>query len=222
LVCLPQTKGKGAPAQAKPVAPTKSTPPQAGAAPAQIATYPLESLKVEGNRLFPSARIIAASGLKVGLNVDKSDFDGARDRLVATGAFENVGYEYKPSASGSGYDAVLQVIEVAQVFPYRFEDLPASEEVLRAALKKQTPIFDDRIPASAGVLDRFAKIIQQTAGGNVQVTAKLMPDASDTVIVFRPPGSLNTVAEVRFTGNEVRRADARAFRRGGRRAVHGT
>jgi outer membrane protein insertion porin family len=215
-VCLPQTpqaqsqeaKPKAAPAKAKVASPAKAAssakaPEPTPVAPAQIATYPLESLKVEGNRLIPTARIIAASGLKVGLNVDKSDFDGARDRLVATGAFENVGYEYKPGASGSGYDAVLQVIEVAQMFAYRFEDLPASDDVLRAALKKQQTIFDERIPASAAVLDRFAKIIQQAAGGNVEVVAKLTPDPPDTVIVFRPPGSLNNVAEVRFVGNEV-------------------
>jgi len=96
---------------------------------------------------------------------------------------------------------VLQVIEVAQVFLYRFEDLTVSDEVLRAALKKQQPIFDQSIPASAAVLDRFAKIIQQTAG--VQVVSKLTSDPPDTVIVFRPPGSLDNVAEVRFTGNEV-------------------
>src|SRR5262249_40213284 len=63
--------------------------------------------------------------------------------------------------------------------------------------------FDDKIPASAAVLDRFAKIIQQAAGGNLQVEGKLAPDPADTVIVFRPPGSLTNVAEVRFTGNEV-------------------
>jgi len=87
---LAQTKSNAAPPKSKPAAPPKA--PAAAATPAEIATYPLESLKVEGNRLIPAARIIDASGLKVGLNVDKSDFDAARDRLVATGAFENVGY----------------------------------------------------------------------------------------------------------------------------------
>ena len=60
--------------------------------------------------------------------LSEPDVAGLLDRLVATGAFENVGYEYKPSASGSGYDAVLQVIEVAQLFAYHLEDLPVTDE----------------------------------------------------------------------------------------------
>jgi len=202
VVFLAQTKAPG-PSKAKAKAKPAPAPPAAEPAPAQIATYPLESLKVTGNRQIPVARIIAASGLKVGLNVDKSDFDGARDRLVATGAFENVGYEYKPNASGSGYDAVLEVVEVAPLFAYRFEDLPASDEVLRAALHKQAPIFDDRIPATPAMLERFAKLVQQSAPGIAAVTGKVTLDPPATVIVFRPPGSPTNVAEVRFTGNEV-------------------
>src|SRR6185295_15647486 len=99
-------------------------------------------------RQIPAARIIAASGLKIGVKVQKSDFDAARDRLVATGAFENVGYEYKPSTANTGYDAVLQVVEAPQFFTYRFEDIPAQPDTLRAALHNLEPIFDDKIPTN--------------------------------------------------------------------------
>ena len=34
---------------------------------------------------------MAVSGLKIGASVTKADFDGARNRLLETGAFENVG-----------------------------------------------------------------------------------------------------------------------------------
>src|SRR5262249_9478711 len=101
LVAAPFVLAQTRPAPAK-SAPAKSqapakTPPKEAAP--QPTTYPLESLRIEGNKLIPSARIIAASGLTIGSKVQKGDFDKARDRLIATGAFENAGYEFKPSAA---------------------------------------------------------------------------------------------------------------------------
>src|SRR5437870_2862637 len=93
--------------------------------------YPLESLRIQGNDQFRSERIIAASGLKIGQAVAKADFDRARDRLLATGAFEKVGYEYKPSAAKTGFDAVFEVVETTPLYRYRFEELPATEAALR-------------------------------------------------------------------------------------------
>jgi outer membrane protein insertion porin family len=137
-----------------------------------------------------------------GARVQKADFDAARDRLLATGAFQNAGYEFKPSAAGSGYDATVEVVEEPQFFAYRFEGLPLSEEALRATLRRLEPIFEDRIPPGAAVLDRFAKAIQRATG--VEVAGGLVADLpGEPVILFRPPAPQVNVAEVRFTGNEV-------------------
>jgi outer membrane protein insertion porin family len=192
-----------------PAPPKNAAPPAAGPKidpklpPPQIAKYPLESLKIKGNRMIPAEKIIAVSGLKIGVEVEKSDFDVARDRLIATGAFENAGYEYAPNASGSGYDGVIEVVEAPQFFAYRLDDLPASEETLRAALRKAEPIFGDRIPPSTAVLNRFTRDLNAALGGNIEVKASLIPENGDTIILFRPAGSVNNVAEVRFAGNEV-------------------
>ena len=198
-----------APAQqkARPTA-ARSTPApvpaQAPAAAAEAPTvFPLESLKVEGAHHLTAYRIIAASGLKIGATVDKAAFDAARDRLVATGAFENVGYEYKPSAAGTGYDGVLQVVEVEPVFPYRFEDLAVDEAAVRATLRKQEPLFDDAIPATTSVLERFTATVQQAAG-ETKVLLQLTADGpGKTVFVFHPAAAKFNVAEVRFQGNKV-------------------
>src|SRR5437879_2752687 len=108
--------------------------------PAQPA-FPLETLRVQGNDRIPAERIVALTGLKIGQPVVKDDFDAARNRLLAAGAFESVGYEFKPSPDNMGYDGVFQVVEVSQLYPYRFEDLPASEDALRVALRKQEPLL---------------------------------------------------------------------------------
>ena len=62
---------------------------------------------------------------------------------------DDVGYEYKPSANGGGFDFTVEVREVGEVFPYRFEDLPVADGVLRAALHAQEPLWGERIPIPA-------------------------------------------------------------------------
>jgi outer membrane protein assembly factor BamA len=168
----------------------------------QDVIFPLETLRIQGNSRIPAEKIIALTGLNPGSPVQKADFDAARARLLATGAFASVGYEYKPSASKTGYAGVFEVVEVDQLFAYRFEDLPVSEEVLREGLRRQEPLLEDRIPGTAEVLNRYAKAIEQIA--KTPVVGKLSNDVpGQLTIIFRPPGARASVAEVRFTGNQV-------------------
>src|SRR5580692_1036596 len=168
------------------------------------AVFPLEALRVEGNQKLTIEKILAVAALKIGEPVIRTDFDQARKRLMETGAFQSVAYEFKPSADAKGVDGLLRVIEVDAWFPYRFEDLPATDEALRAMLRKQEPILDDRIPATREVIARYTSAIEEFLGGKVQVTGKVIADIPDQpAIVFRPPGPRANIAEVHFTGNSL-------------------
>jgi outer membrane protein insertion porin family len=176
------------------IAPAQQRPP----------AFPLESLRVQGNRHFTPEKIIAASGLKIGQPAKKEDFDAARAQLLATGAFESVGYEFKPSPANSGYDATFEVVEVAQFYPYRFEELPAADDALRAALAKLDPLLGAEIPAAREVLARYERALTDFLQGKVAVQGRLISDlAGGPTVVFRPPGGQARVAEVHFTGNQV-------------------
>jgi outer membrane protein assembly factor BamA len=168
------------------------------------AVFPLEALHVEGNKKLTVEKILTVAGLKIGEPVIRTDFDDARKRLMATGAFQSVAYEFKPSMDAKGVDGLLRVVEVEYWFPYRFEDLPATDEALRAVLRKQELILDDRIPATKEVITRYTAAIEEFLGGKVEVTGKVMSDVPDQpTIVFRPPGARPNIAEVHFEGNEV-------------------
>lgn len=168
------------------------------------AVFPLEALRVEGNQKLSVEKILAVAALKIGEPVIRTDFDQARKRLMATGAFQSVAYEFKPSMDAKGVDGLLRVIEVEYWFPYRFEDLPASDADLRAMLRKQELILDDRIPATKEVITRYTAAIEEFLGGKVEVTGKVMSDVPDQpAIVFRPPGARPNIAEVHFLGNDV-------------------
>ena len=126
--------------------------PKAGAtgavrSPAPTA-YTVENLTVEGNHNYTAAQILAVAGLRVGQKAGKPEFEAARAKLEATGAFDNVSYRFAPSKDAEGYDVVFEVGEVAQVYPVRFEDLPATDAQLRAWLKQKDPLFGEKIPAT--------------------------------------------------------------------------
>ncbi|HEY2842876.1 MAG TPA: FtsQ-type POTRA domain-containing protein, partial [Bryobacteraceae bacterium] len=164
--------------------------------------YPLEAFHVEGNQRISPERILAASGLKIGTPVRKADFDAARDRLLETGAFDSVGYTFKP-ANANGFDATFQVVEIGTLYPYRFEALPGQDEALRAALKKQEPVLGDRIPATPQVLNRYTAAIRQFYNGKVEAKGEVNTDSGTLEIVFRPTGDRANIAEVNFTGNQA-------------------
>lgn len=169
--------------------------------------WPIEHLSVEGNQNYSVAQILAVTGLKLGQLAGKEEFEAAQQRLEATGVFETVGYKFGPSANSSGYAATFQVLEVEPVFPVRFSDLGVPDAEVKKFLKERNPLFGEKLPATKGILDRFAKSIQELrAKHNApdKVIAKLEAVGADQfIIIFRSNKPEPAVAEVSFEGNEV-------------------
>jgi outer membrane protein insertion porin family len=185
----------------------KKAVPKPGASVSTQLQWPVESLSVEGNSIYSKDQILAVASLKPGQMAGKAEFEVARDRLLATGAFESVGYRFEPSASGKGYAASFQVVEVTEVYPYRFERLEAPPEQLEEVLKRSDPLFGAKIPATQAVLDRYAKAVEAfLASQNKRETviARLTADGPERmVVVFRPEAPPPSVAQVNFTNNNV-------------------
>ena len=166
--------------------------------------YTVEALTVEGNHAHSAEQILAAAGLRVGQSAGESEFEAAREKLEATGAFDKVSYRFAPSKDGEGYDVVFEVAEVAQLYPIRFEALPASDEQLRAWLKQKDPLFGDKIPATKPVVDRYTAWISEflaTRDYHAPIGGKLTSDAGEELtLLFRPAKARPSIAHVIFTG----------------------
>lgn len=195
LLALPGVMHAQSHQHAKPAAQPVSPAPSA---------YTVENLTVEGNHNYSAAQILAVAGLQQGQKAGKSDFEAARNKLDATGAFDNVSYRYAPSKDGEGYDVVFEVAEVAQVYPVRFEDLPATDAQLRAWLKQKDPLFGEKIPATKEVVDRYVGWISEfLAKQNYRqaVAGKLSSDGGEELaVLFRPAKGYPAIAHVVFTG----------------------
>ncbi len=187
--------------------PAPKTGRKAPAKKAETTQWPIQSLSVEGNRNFTTQQILAVAGLKVGQVAGKPEFDAARDRLVATGCFETVGYRFAPSKDSSGYAATFQVAEVSPLYPVQFEGLPAKPAEIAAWLQSKDPMFAPKLPPTAELLTRYTRLVQEFLDSTHQdekVLGKLTPiGVNDFAIVFRSARALPTIAQVKFTGNQA-------------------
>ncbi|MGE5644969.1 MAG: POTRA domain-containing protein [Acidobacteriota bacterium] len=175
------------------------------AAPKGPSSWPIEKIEIEGLHAYTREQVLPVLGLKTGQHASGKDFNAARDRLLASGAFESAGYRYAPAPSKKGYLVTFQVVEAAPRFPVRFEDLPADE--LKAALKRSDPFFGPEIPATQPLLDRYAKTVEEylaAHGSPGKIAGRVEPEDNGTLVVmFRPEGARPVVAGVKFTGNVV-------------------
>src|SRR5580704_17129896 len=167
--------------------------------------YTIETLAVEGNHTHSADQIVAATGLREGQKAGKSEYEAARGKLAATGVFDNVSYRFAPSHDGEGYDVWFEVAEVAQLYPLRFEDLPAADAELRAWLKQKDPLFGDRIPATKPVVDRYTGWISEFLAAHdyhAAIAGNLTsPEGNeDLTLLFRPAKGHPSIAHITFTG----------------------
>jgi outer membrane protein assembly factor BamA len=199
LPVLSQTRTT--PAAKKPVA-TQSATAQAGAS-----RWPISTIKVQGNKNYSEQDILEVAGLKIGDAAGKSEFEAARDRLIATGAFEQVGYRFDPIGVGTkGYAASFQVVEVQQVYPFRFESVHADTKAIIQHLRQTYPLFSDKLPGTKQMLDRITNSVEEWLAKNSKpqdIIAKLSATGPGKLEIIIQPSSLPSVAEVHFVGNST-------------------
>ncbi|HEY1341463.1 MAG TPA: POTRA domain-containing protein [Bryobacteraceae bacterium] len=201
--------------------PSRPVPKKAAAPAPAPDQFPIESLTIEGNHFYTREQVLAVAGLKVGQMGSKAVFEAARQRLTDSGAFENVGYEFRPGSGGQGYAVKFEVTEVESAYPVRFEELGVPDRDIEAMLKARDPLFSTaRLPATRPVLDRYTAWVQQflnSKGLTEKIAGRVTALSADQfAIVFRPARNLPAVAQVSFEGNQVIPQSAL------REAVHGS
>jgi len=192
-----------------PQSPAQKKPPaKSPAAVAPAGRWPIESIVMEGIRIYTREQVLSVVRLKPGQVAGHPEFDAARDRLVATGAFETVSYKFEPGSKREGYVLTFQLTEIQQVYPVDFEDLHVSSIDLEAALRVRDPIFSmEKLPATQPVLQRYARWIEEylaSKGVPEKIAGSVTPaDPGDYKIVFAPSRPLPAVAQVIFEGNKI-------------------
>lgn len=127
--------------------------------------------------------------------------------MLATGYFETVGYKFEPVTGKPEITGWFDVVEVAEVFPWRVEDLPVTTEEFAKVLAVEEPLSGARLPGTEPVLKRCTAILVKTLAERkvtTPVTAVVRPvDGKNLMISFRAKVELPNVAIVDFTGNKA-------------------
>src|SRR5215467_4368139 len=72
----------------------------AAQSPAESGTAELRQVRSEGQKVLSEAQIAALSGLQPGAQVGRSELQAAADKLLSSGLFSNVKYDFKTRPDG--------------------------------------------------------------------------------------------------------------------------
>jgi outer membrane protein assembly factor BamA len=170
---------------------------------AQSASFPLESVVVEGTALSKDV-VFELTGLRLGSPVDKAAIDAAAQKLNESGLFESVNYRYGPGPK-RGYVVTFQLADPRRLMNATVDVAGIDEDEFWKWLVAKYPTLDHKVPdVDAGQKFVSAKI-EEHLGAALEGHHIAPQLASDLMHGGRPtvsfqPDPLPRIAAMNFTG----------------------
>src|SRR5262250_1231564 len=121
-------------------------------------TATLHEIRVDGFKRLTERQIIAITELQLNTQVDRDAFQAAADKLVHSGLFANVKYDFH--TRDDQVTVNFHVVENS-LLPVFFDNIPwFDDSELTAAIRAQNPAFDGTLPQSGPVVDEAASAIK--------------------------------------------------------------
>jgi len=131
--------------------------PLATAQTAGNGTAELREVRSDGQKKLTEGQIAALTGLQTGMQVGREELQKAADKLVASGLFATVKYDFKTRTEGLTLD--FHVTESLRV-PAYYDNFPwFGDSELNDAIHAQLPFFDGTLPEAGNVVDVAADAI---------------------------------------------------------------
>jgi len=178
----------------------QDAPPPAAAQNNSTAT--LREIKSDGLKTFTNDQITALSGLQIGQQVGRDDLQGAADRLVQSGIFAHVKYNFQSRADGL---VVTFHLDEADRLPAYFDNLPwFTDGELNDAIRAKLPFYNGTLPGAGAVVDQAADAVSQflaTHGLQAAVEHNVVanPNGEGTIQEFHIEGSSLSIASLNFS-----------------------
>jgi outer membrane protein assembly factor BamA len=126
-------------------------------APAGAGTTELREIHSDGQKVLTEAEIAALTGLQKGTQVGRADLQSAADKLVASGLFSTVKYDFKTRNDGVSLN--FHVAESPRI-PAYYDNFPwFGDSELNDAVRAQLPFFNSTLPEDGYVVDTAAAAI---------------------------------------------------------------
>src|SRR5579859_2241142 len=112
----------------------------------------LEKVQFDGSKKLTNDQILALTGLHIGDQVTRDSLQAAADKLVHSGLFANVKYDFH--TRGDQVTVNFHVVENS-LLPVFFDNIPwFDDSELAAALRAQNPAYDGTLPESGPLVDQ--------------------------------------------------------------------
>src|SRR5579864_4680190 len=175
---------------------------QTSPVPPPAATAPLREIRVEGLKSLPEPQAAALTGLQTGAQTGKDDLQSAADKLVQSGLFAKVRYNFQSRTDGI---VVTFHVEEAPRVPTYFDNLPwFADGELNDAIRAKLPFYDGALPQAGTVVDQAADAVSQflaAHGLQAAVEHQVAPNpvGDGSVQLIRINAEALHIAEVQFS-----------------------
>ncbi|HEY6947068.1 MAG TPA: POTRA domain-containing protein [Candidatus Acidoferrum sp.] len=165
------------------------------------ATAALREVRVVGQKHLSEAQIAALTGLAVGSQVGRADLQAAADKLIQTGLFSKVSYNFE---TRTGVVVTYHVEESPRI-PAYFDNIPwFADSELADAIRAKLPFFDGTLPEAGGTVEQAADAIKELiASHGMQVTLEHEvagnPSGEGTIQLFKVQGPALQIEKLEFS-----------------------
>jgi len=123
------------------------------------ATAPLHEVHADGLKSLTPEQVIALSQLPMGAPVGRAELQAAADRLLQTGLFAKVNYNFQTRVDGV---SVTFHLEESPRVPLYFDNFAwfADSELLDA-IRKKLPFFDGTLPEGGAVIEQATDAVKE-------------------------------------------------------------
>jgi hypothetical protein len=176
--------------------------PQVRAQSATGGTAELREVRSEGQKILTEAQITAISGLETGTQVGKAELQAGADKLVGSGLFTTVRYDFKTRTDG--VTLTFHVAESARL-PVYYDNFPwFGDSELSEAIRARLPFFQGTLPEGGSVVDQAADAIHELLASHkldfaVQHQVTSNPLGEGNVQQFLIDGAALKVASLNFS-----------------------
>lgn len=161
----------------------------------------LRELHAGGMKTIAETNVLPLAGLQAGSQVTRKDLQAAADRLVQSGLFAKVKYDFRTTPEGV---SVTFHVEEAPRIPAYFDNFPwFSDGELSAAIRTTLPSYDGSLPEAGDAVDQAADALKNflaSHGLQVAVEHQVLanPLSDGTVQEFQIQGAALRIAKIEF------------------------
>src|SRR5712691_1908559 len=163
---------------------------------------PLREVHADGEKVLSEAQVVAITGLVPGALVGRNDLQTGADKLVQSGLFAKVSYNFQTRFAGV---LVTYHVEEAPRIPAYFDNIPwFADSELADAIRARLPFFDGTMPEAGAAVDQASEAVKALLSSHgLQVSLDHLvianPIGEGNVQEFRIEGAALQIAKLEFS-----------------------